>query len=446
MAIEFKLPELGENVESGDIVEILVSTGDFVEKDQNILEIETDKAVIEVPSTISGNVQEIHVSPGDTVEVGQLIMTIEEAEAGEAPAETPAEESEEEPEAEEEAAPAEEETEEAEEAPEPAPQVEKQEPEPETPAPDQPVHERPTPDRMVPAAPSVRRLAREIGVNISEVPGTGPRNRITAEDVKEYSKKLHTERKAAAGAPVSTEPLPDFSKWGDVERETMSNVRRKTAQHMMSSWAPVPHVTQYDEADITDLEELRKKWGPRVEKEGGKLTYTAILLKISAAALKVFPQFNASIDMENSEIIYKKYVHIGVAVDTDRGLLVPVVRDVDQKNIIELSAELSEVAGKARNRKLGPDDMAGGCFSISNLGGIGGTNFSPIVNSPEVAILGVSRSTTKPVYQDGEFEPRLILPLSLSYDHRLIDGADAARFLRWICEALEDPLLLALEG
>ena len=444
MAQEYKLPELGENVESGDIVGVLVAEGDYIEKDQNILEIETDKAVIEVPSDVSGTVTTIHVSEGDTVQVGQTIFTIEEGDgAAESAEKKPGEEAQEPEEAEEK-------TEETVEE-EPAPEEPEPEPEPEVTAP----HPSEKPEtvettggrKLVPAAPSVRRLAREIGVDISQVPGTGPKGRISAEDVKAFSKKLHSQRQVSGGGVgLSQEPLPDFTKWGDVESEAMSNVRKKTAEHMMNSWTPVPHVTQYDKADITDLERFRKQWAKRAEQAGGKLTITAILLKVAASALKRFPQFNASIDMEKQEIIYKKYFNIGVAVDTDRGLLVPVIRDVDQKNIIELSAELSEVAEKARNRKLGLEDMQGGNFSISNLGGIGGTAFSPIVNTPEVAILGVSRGSMEQVYKDGEFVPRMILPLSLSYDHRLIDGADAARFLRWICEALEEPLLLALEG
>lgn len=442
MAQEYKLPELGENVESGDIVGILVAEGDYVEEDQNILEIETDKAVIEVPIPMSGTIKKIHISEGDAVEVGQTIFTIEEGEGEAAAGPEAAEEPEEE-------------TPESEPEPEEKPEEPAAEPEPErvTEEPPQPVEvsdpaRRPSgPGKLVPAAPSVRRLAREIGVDISQVPGTGPKDRISAEDVKAFSKKLHSQRQVSSGGVgVSQEPLPDFTKWGDVEREAMSNVRKKTAEHMMNSWTPVPHVTQYDKADITDLERLRKQWAKRVEQASGKLTITAILLKVAASALKRFPQFNASIDMDKQVIIYKKYFNIGVAVDTDRGLLVPVIRDVDEKNIIELSAELSEVAEKARNRKLGLEDMQGGNFSISNLGGIGGTAFSPIVNTPEVAILGVSRGSMEQVYKDGEFVPRMLLPLSLSYDHRLIDGADAARFLRWICEALEEPLLLALEG
>jgi len=448
MAQEYKLPELGENVESGDIVGILVAEGDYVEEDQNILEIETDKAVIEVPISLSGTIKKIHISEGDTVKVGQTIFTIEEGEGEAVTAVTEEAEIEsEEPRIK--VAEPEPEPETAEESEESASEPERVTEEPEKTVEVLEPAERPSgPGRLVPAAPSVRRLAREIGVDISKVPGTGPKGRISAEDVKAYSKKLHQERGPAAGGgfAMPTEPLPDFEKWGDVEREAMSNVRKKTAEHMVASWTPVPHVTQNDEADITELERLRKQWSKRVEKAGGKLTVTAILLKVAAAALKKFPQFNASIDMEKQEIIYKKYYHIGVAVDTDRGLLVPVIRDVDQKNITELSAELSEVAERARNRKLGLEDMKGGCFSISNLGGIGGTSFTPVVNTPEVAILGVSRGKMQPVYMDGEFVPRMMLPLSLSYDHRIIDGADAARFTRWICEALEEPLLLALEG
>ena len=226
----------------------------------------------------------------------------------------------------------------------------------------------------------------------------------------------------------------------------MSNVRRATARAMGQSWSTIPMVTQFDKADITELEQLRAQYGKRAEAAGGKLTPTAIILKVVAAALKRFPQFNASIDMANEEIVVKQYVHVGVAVDTDRGLLVPVLRDVDQKNVIQLAVELNQIAQKARDRKLGLEDMQGGCFTISNLGGIGGTGFTPLVNGPEVAILGVSRGSTEPVCVDGQFQPRLMLPLSLTYDHRLIDGADGARFLRWVCEALEKPFLLMLEG
>jgi pyruvate dehydrogenase E2 component (dihydrolipoamide acetyltransferase) len=302
----------------------------------------------------------------------------------------------------------------------------------------------------VPAAPHVRRLARELGVDIHAVRGTGPGARISKDDVKAHAKILITSATAALGAPPSTghaEPaLPDFSRWGKIERVSMRGVRRKTAEHLRQAWNTIPHVTQQDHADITELEHLRARFAPRAAEAGGKMTVTAIALKVCASALKVFPQFNASIDMAKEEIIYKQYIHIGVAVDTDRGLLVPVVRDVDKKNIVELAAELTQFSKKARDKKLTPAEMEGGTFTITNLGGIGGTGFSPIVNHPEVAILGLSRSSMAPLWIDGKFEPRLVLPLSLSYDHRLIDGADAARFLRWIAEAIEQPFLLSVQG
>ena len=250
----------------------------------------------------------------------------------------------------------------------------------------------------------------------------------------------------SGSSTVAKESLPDFSKWGEIERQPMSNIRRKTAEHLSYSWATIPHVTQFDKADITELENLRKQFGKKVAEAGGKLTVTAILLKVIASAFKVFPQFNTSVDMEKSEIIFKKFVNIGVAVDTDRGLLVPVIKEVDKKNIIQLSIELQELSKKARDNKLSLDEMQSGCFTISNLGGIGGTYFTPIINSPEVAILGVSKSVYEPVYIDGKFEPRLIMPLSFSYDHRIIDGADGIRFLRWVVNALENPFLLSLEG
>jgi len=299
----------------------------------------------------------------------------------------------------------------------------------------------------VAAAPSVRALAREIGVDITEVKGTGNRGRITETDVKAHAKRRAQElEKGGLGARgIALAPLPDFGKWGSIERKSMTGVRRKTAEHMQQAWV-IPHVTNNDKADITELEELRKTFSKRAEAAGGKLTMTAIALKIVASALKQFPQFAASIDLAKEEVVFKSYVNVGVAVDTERGLLVPVIRNVDQKNIIEISVELQQIAQRARDRKLKPEEMEGGVFTITNLGGIGGTSFTPIINSPEVAILGMMRSSIEPVYIDGKFEPRLMLPLSLSYDHRLIDGADAARFLRWLCEAFEQPFLLSLQG
>ena len=289
------------------------------------------------------------------------------------------------------------------------------------------------------------------GVDINDVQGTGPEGRISQDDVKEHARRIlssvgSSAAGAAGAARAPARPLPDFSKWGEVERQAMSSIRRRTAEHLSAAWNAIPHVTQCEKADITALEELRKKFAPQVEKAGGKLTVTAILVKVLAAAVKEFPQFNSSADMQADEIVFKKYVNIGVAVDTDRGLLVPVIRDADRKNITRIAVEVQEAAVKARDRKLSLEDMSGGGMSISNLGGIGGTYFTPIVNWPEVAILGVSRGHMEPVWRNGAFEPRLMLPLSLSYDHRVIDGADAMRFLRWVADALEQPFLLALQG
>jgi len=297
------------------------------------------------------------------------------------------------------------------------------------------------------ASPSVRRLAREVGVDISEVAGSGAGGRISIEDIKNHAQRLLTDtsRYRVAAEPLAV-ALPDFTRWGEVEREPMSSVRRATADHMAQAWSTIPHVTQHAKADITALEDLRKRYTVRTEAAGGKLTVTAIVLKVVATALKLFPQFNASLDMARQEIVYKRFYYIGVAVDTDRGLLVPVIRDVDQKSLVQLSVELTEVAEKARSKKITLAEMQGGTFTITNLGGIGGSHFSPIINAPEVAILGLARSGIEPQYIDGQFVPRLMLPLSLSYDHRLIDGADGARFIRWVVEALEQPFLLSLEG
>ena len=425
----FALPELGESIESGDVVQVLVSVGDQIAAEQSVLELETDKAVVEVPSPVSGAVTAIHVAPGDKAAVGQLIVTLETdgaATTNEAPAPVePPTTAEAEPEP---AAP-------------PAPV--------ETPvaAPASP----PTPRETrsgAPAAPSVRRLAREIGVDIHAVAGSGPGGRVSVGDVKRYARTRPSDKSGAAAGPVTPAvvPLPDFHRWGEVERRPMSNVRRLTADQMARTWATVPQVTQYDHADITELEALRQQYAPKAVAAGGRLTITAIALKVVAAALKRFPQFNASVDMATHEIIYKQYYHVGVAVDTDRGLLVPVIRDVDSKNIIALAVELTGLAERARSRKTSLEEMQGGTFTVTNLGGIGGTGFSPILNAPQVAILGMARSRMEPVYTDGQFVPRLMLPLSLSYDHRLIDGADGARFLRWVTEALSQPFLLSLEG
>jgi pyruvate dehydrogenase E2 component (dihydrolipoamide acetyltransferase) len=429
---DFKIPTLGENITSASITKVLVKSGDKIEVDQIVLEIETDKATVEVPTEVGGIVKDVKVKDGDKVAVGSVAFTVEtqggnQSSVSVVEIKQPATNNE-------------------------SPTINKQ--------PYQKVEHTHAPTVVtipkdiskvvVPAAPSVRRFAREIGVDIKQVRGTGMRGRITFDDIKAYAKalneKIQTGGIVAGGLGIAREPLPDFSKWGEVEHQPMSNIRRKTAEHLSYAWSSIPHVTQFDKADITELENLRKQFSKKAEDAGGKLTVTAILLKVIASGLKVFPQFNTSVDLEKNEVIYKKFVNIGIAVDTDRGLLVPVIRDADKKNIIQLSKELQDISKKARDKKLSLDDMQGGCFTISNLGGIGGTYFTPIINSPEVAIMGVSKSAYEPVFINGKFEPRLMMPLSLSYDHRIIDGADGIRFLRWVINALENPFILSLEG
>jgi pyruvate dehydrogenase E2 component (dihydrolipoamide acetyltransferase) len=451
-ASEFKLPELGENISQGDLVRLMVAPGVKVSEGQPVMELETDKAVVEVPSSVSGVVKEVKVKEGDKVKVGQVIFTLEGGTRAAQPARPRS-------------APVEHVSGQhgARLAFQAAIRAEGKTEEQALP-PDQPQQTVPsfsmpaqldkvagTEQRQpVPASPHVRRLAREVGIDIYEVKGTGPGGRISEDDVKGHAKALLSAAATAVATPRAghfAQPhLPDFAKWGKIERVSMRGVRRKTAEHLAEAWNTIPHVTQHDRADITELEHLRARFAPRAEEAGGKMTVTAIALKVCAAALKVFPQFNASIDIDKEEIVYKQYINIGVAADTDRGLLVPVIRDVEKKNIVELAVELSQLSKKAREKKLTPADMEGGTFTITNLGGIGGVGFTPIVNFPEVAILGLSRSRMEPEWINGKFEPRLILPLSLSYDHRLIDGADAARFLRWISEAFEQPFLLSVQG
>ena len=464
---EFKLPNLGDGVAAGDVLRVLVKAGDTLKADQAVLELETDKATLEVPSTVGGKVTEVKVKPGDKVKPGQVVLVVDEAGSGAA-------------------------------ASAPAPAAKAEAPAPAAPPPpaaaamagppgesDEPT-DRPAmmamaagagegsdqTDRpnvlafsaargagpaavpgapIAPAAPSVRRLARELGVDLHQVQGSGPNGRISQDDVKTFTKQVMASlggggQRAVATVSGASVALPDFSKWGAVERKGMSGIRRKTSEHLSHAWNTIPHVTQFDEADITALEQVRKQYRGEVEKAGGNLTVTAILTKIVASALKTFPQFNASVDAAGEAIVYKKYVHVGIAVDTENGLLVPVVRNADQKNLTQIAVDIQQLADKAKARKLSLDDMSGGSMSISNLGGIGGTAFTPIVNWPEVAILGVSRGAMEPKWNGTSFEPRLMLPLSLSYDHRLIDGADAIRFLRWVVDALENPFALALRG
>lgn len=511
MTTTIKLPELGENVDSGELTKILVSAGDRVSKDQALLELETDKATIEVPSPVAGTIKELHVQEGRKIKVGDTLFTIEESgdgaqqkqkaqkeersaeasgpEASEqeaakgttvVPAAVRAERTGSETRPEARPAPAERapvRQAQAEAKPEPGPAArpereegQRREPqlaraevsaeaetsgETETPAKTQSedtvipfraeVSEQARrPSHLAAASPAIRRFARELGVDINQVKGTGPEGRIDEEDVKNYAREIIS-RAAGGQLPAGASPaLPDFSKWGAVERKPMSGVRRSTAEHLARAWQNVPQVTQFDSADITDLEILRSRFADEHSEGAAKITVTAIALKVAAAALRKFPQFAASIDMANREIVYKRYCNIGVAVDTSHGLLVPVVREVDRKSIPQLARELTELSERARGKKLGLEEMAGGVFTITNLGGIGGSGFSPIVNYPEVAILGISRLRVEPRQIKGgtTFEPRKTLPLSLSYDHRLIDGADGARFLRWIAEALEQPALL----
>ncbi len=504
---EFTLPNLGENVTQGDVLRVLVKTGDRLKQDQPVLELETDKATIEVPSSVEGVVKEIRVKEGDKVKPGQAVLVVESngAERASAPAEqqgkatdtaadTAADKTADRT-ADRTADPARQRSEKdapaAAEAGASAP-TKKQEQPPADRA-DEPPQKRESRDSgepaapkrddrrasvvdirgrqpvqaaaqapsaapaglaapIAPASPSVRRIAREIGVDIAQVTGTGAGGRITEADVKDFARHVLSSlgggaiAPAPGRAPAPGPALPDFSKWGEIERKQMSGIRRKTAEHLAHAWSLVAHVTQFDKADMTVLEQIRPKYAAEAERLGGKLTVTAVVAKIVASALRTFPQFNASIDPANDSIIYKRYVHIGIAVDTDHGLLVPVVRDADKKNILQIAVEIHQLAEKARARKLSLEEMSGGSMSITNLGGIGGTAFTPIVNWPEVAILGISRGSVEPVFKDGKIEPRQMLPLSLSYDHRMIDGADAIRFLRWVVEAIEQPFTLALRG
>lgn len=427
MAIEFKLPELGENIESGDVVNVLVEVGDSVTEGQSILEIEAGKASMEIPSPTTGTISAVHIVQGETVSVGQLAFTLEPgggAEAAQAVV----------PEVEEPPLPV---SNDAVLAPAPTVEVEPNaevievQPVEQTPA-ETPVVEKKAP---VSAAPNVRRLARELGVDIHEVecPSGG---RISLEDVKGHARKC-----------IETGGSPRGSVSGDVRVEKMNTIRKATMEHMSHCWKTIPHVTQHDMADITKLEQLRKRFAPKAEAVGAKLTVTAVLVKVVAAALKVFPKFNCSIDSEKAEILYKEFYNIGIAVDTERGLMVPVIRGADQKNMVEIAEDLGGIATKAREGRISLDDLSGGTFTITNLGGIGGSFFTPIVNAPEVAILGVGKAIMDPCIGKNELcAPRLRMPLSLSYDHRIIDGADGARFLRWIVEAIEEPMLISLEG
>jgi len=422
MAREFKLPDLGEGVHEGEVLAVHVSVGQEVKEGDIILEVETDKAAVEIPSPFSGIVSEIRVKPGDTVKVGDVMMTFsngeEEAVArAEKPEEVPAE----------------------------------------TASPQKEAAIADTVKRKgpVPASPSTRRLARELGVDLNRVKATGPGGRVTAADVRAFAESDKKRDKTsvaaealpeAAKAPVSlvSTSLPDFTRWGPVERIPFRSIRRATARQMVIAWSQIPHVTSHDQVDITKLEAFRRKHKAEIEAEGGRLTMTVFALKAVATALKTYPQFNATLDAEAGEIILKNYFHIGVAVNTDSGLIVPVVRDVDRKSIRELAVELNEIVQQTRSRKISRDDLQGGTFTITNAGAMGGGYFAPIINFPEVAILGMGQGRLQPAVVDrgdGEHDiaPRLIMPIVLCIDHRVLDGADAIKFLKVVIDALEDP-------
>ena len=444
---EARVPDIGGHSDV-PVIEVMIKPGDTVEKDQSLITLESDKATMEVPAPFAGVVKEVKVKLGDEVSEGALIAVIEASGAA-APAPAKAEE----PTAKAPApAPVP--------APAPAPQV-KEEPAPlggrgvlpgNAPEGDVAPQARPPFDAklVMPgdapyATPSVRAFARELGVDIRQVKGSGRSGRIVREDVAAYVKHALASGArpveggtVAAGGGLNLLPWPkvDFAKFGDVEEKPLTRIQKISGANLARNWAMIPHVTQHEDADITELEAFRKKLGD--ENKDLKITPLVFQIKAVVAALKKFPQFNASLDATGEKLILKKYFHIGIAVDTPDGLVVPVIRDCDKKGLLDLAVELGEISKKARDKKLGPNDMSGGCFSISSLGGIGGTAFTPIVNAPEVAILGVSKAQTKPVWNGKEFAPRLILPLSLSYDHRVIDGALAARFASFLATQLGD--------
>lgn len=425
------LPDIGD-FDSVDVIEVLVQPGDTVDVDDSLITLESDKATMEVPSPYAGTITKMLVEEGDKVKEGDPIAEIEVADEGDAPASQPAAET-----------PA------AEEMPvEPAAQ-----PEPSraaAAAPSQPAAA-PTEEKPVNAqpmgatfhaSPAVRAFARVLGVDLSKVTGTGPKGRITKEDVQQFVKSVMEGAQqltpATGGAGIPAIKLPDFSQFGPVEEVELSRIKKISGKHLHACWLNVPHVTQFDEADITELEAFRKGLKAQAEKEGVKITPLVFIMKAVVAALKQFPNMNASLSEDGERLIVKQYYNLGIAVDTPNGLVVPVVRDVDQKGIFELSRELMTLSGKAREGKLSPADMSGGTFTISSLGGIGGTNFTPIVNAPEVGIMGVSKAKMQPVWNGSDFEPRLMLPFSVSYDHRVIDGAEGVRFTQTVARYLSD--------
>ena len=453
MKQEIRIPEVAEGVTAGTVVAVTVAVGEMVEADQTLLELETDKAVVAIPTPFAGTISEICVAEGQNIKVGAVIMLLESAAGMESRVETGGEDGRDKK------VQAALENQAADEAPVGA---EKPAAEPNSATAALEVVrnlESATPDLtsgrsaelVAPAAPSVRRLARELGVDIYQVQGTGSRGRISAEDVHEFVQR--TMQQVTAGGMGSSEfpglhaqrPLPDYSRFGEVSREPLSKVRKLTADAMGYAWSTIPMVTQYDKARIARVEEFRKEFNLSATAET-KLTMTAFMVKVCAAALRAFPYFNSALDLASSELVLKHFINIGVAVETPAGLLVPVIRAADNKGVEKIAVELNDMAGRTRDRRIEPAEMEGGTFTISNLGGIGGNAFTPIVYAPQVAILGVAEAGMQPVWNGAEFEPQLVVPLCLTYDHRVIDGAAGARFLRWICQALENPLHLVMKG
>jgi len=428
MSKEILIPDIGD-FDSVEVIEVLVAVGDTVAAEDSIITVESDKASMEIPAPEAGVIKELKVSVGDNVSEGSLMMVIEPAAEGAA---VPAEE--------------------------PKAEVKSEEPaeykvaKKEVAATSAPVA-KPSPTANIDevsfskayASPAIRKFARELGVDLGAVEGSGRKARITKEDVKSFVKKALSQGGAAQGG-LGVAPMPeiDFSKWGEIETQPLSKINKLTGQFLHRNWVTIPHVTQFDEADITDLEAFRKSMVAEYKDAGVKITMLVFLMKAVVSALKAYPRFNSSLDATGENLILKNYYNIGIAVATPDGLVVPVVNDVDRKSLVELAKELGEISVKAREKKLKPSDMQGGCFTISSLGGIGGTKFTPIVNAPEVAILGASRSKMQPVWNGTEFEPRLVLPLSLSYDHRVIDGADGARFTSFLNRVLSDTRRLLL--
>ncbi len=437
MSKEIHVPDIGD-FDSVEVIEVLVAPGDTIAAEDSLISVESDKATMEIPAPEAGVVQEVKVAVGDKVSEGSLILLLEPAAEG-AVAEAAGEDAEPAPAAAEQApaAPAPAESARIETAPAPAPAPR--------------AHVPPTEGKIdeagfsrAHASPAVRKFARELGVDLGRVEGSGSKGRILKEDVKGFVKRALSQPAAGGGLGVAPMPEIDFGQWGEVETKPLSKINKLTGQFLHRNWVTIPHVTQFDEADITDLETFRKSMAAEYKEKGIRITPLVFLMKALVSAMKEFPRFNASLDPAGENLILKHYYNIGIAVDTPDGLVVPVVREVDRKSLVELAVELGEISAKARDKKLKPSDMQGGCMTISSLGGIGGTAFTPIVNAPEVAILGVSRSKMQPVWNGETFEPRLILPLALSYDHRVIDGADGARFTAFLSRVLSDTRRLLL--